>query len=135
MAAQYLLDSKILIAGLKGEPKSLLTRLAGLAAERFYISSVVLGEMLTGVVKSTNPVDRRASLDIITRGMNSLSYDEHDAEVYAAIRAALEKKGAPIGPHDLQIAAQAVARDLVLVTANLREFRRVPGLKCENWLR
>ena len=50
-------------------------------------------------------------------------------------RAALERKGASIGLLDLLIAAQAVARGLVLVTDNLREFRRVPGLRCENWTR
>ncbi|MHB8311578.1 MAG: PIN domain-containing protein, partial [Metallibacterium sp.] len=64
-----------------------------------------------------------------------LPFEDVDAAAYARIRAVLERKGAGIGPLDMLIAAQAVARELVLVTDNLREFRRVPGLRCENWMR
>lgn len=67
--------------------------------------------------------------------MESLPFATADALAYAKIRAALERKGHLIGALDMLIAAQAVARDLVLVTDNLREFKRVPGLKAENWLR
>ena len=67
--------------------------------------------------------------------MIQLPFDADCAAAYGRIRAALERKGASIGPMDVLIAAQAVARDLVLVTDNLREFRRVPGLQCENWMR
>ena len=67
--------------------------------------------------------------------MVPLPFAAMDAHAYGRIRTALERKGAVIGPLDLLIAAQAVARDLVLVSDNLREFRRVPGLRCENWMR
>ena len=67
--------------------------------------------------------------------MTPIPFEAADTATYARIRAALERKGANIGPLDQLIAAQAVARDLVLVTDNLREFRRVPGLRCENWMR
>jgi tRNA(fMet)-specific endonuclease VapC len=62
-------------------------------------------------------------------------FDHASAHAYARIRAGLERKGQVIGEHDLQIAAQAQSRELVVVTDNLREFRRVRELRCENWLR
>ena len=70
----------------------------------------------------------------MTAGMTTLPFDADCAIVYGRIRAALQRKGSPIGPMDMLIAAQALAAGLVLVTDNLREFRRVPGLQCENWM-
>lgn len=135
MAASYLLDSNIIIAAIKGEPRALLNRLAGLAANRLHLSSLVEAELHYGAEKSQHGAQARAALDSITAGMTPLPFDADDARAYGRLRAALERKGATIGPVDLLIAAQAVARDLVLITDNLREFRRVPGLRCENWLR
>lgn len=135
MSARYLLDSNILIAALKGEPTTVLNRIAGLAPERFCLSVVVLEEMLTGAEKSHSGAAMREDLHDLTESFELLPFNRDDASTYARIRAALERKGTPIGPYDLQIAAQAVTRGLVLVTGNTREFRRVPGLKCENWLR
>lgn len=135
MAARYLLDTNILIAALKGQPVALLNKLAGLAPERLCLSAVVLGELLTGAEKSSTATNRKAAIAVITQGMETIPFDIDDAAAYSRVRAALESKGEGIGPLDMQIAGQCVARDLVLVTDNLREFRRVPGLNCENWLR
>jgi len=135
VAASYLLDSNILIAAIKGEPRALLNRLAGMAANRLCLSSLVLAELSVGAEKGPGAARRHADIADLTAGMTPLTFDAGDAHTYARIRATLERKGASIGPMDLLIAAQAVARDLVLVTDNLREFRRVPGLHCENWLR
>ena len=135
MAARYLLDSNVLIAAIKGEPAALLNRLAGLAPERLCLSAVVLAELFTGAEKSRDAERRRADLDELTQGMEVLPFDTGDASAYGRLRAILETKGEGIGPLDMLIAAQAVNRGLVMVTANLKEFRRVPGLKCENWLR
>lgn len=106
MASGCLLDTNILGAAMGGEPRALLNRLAGLAAVRD-----------------------------LTAGMPPLPFDADAAMTCARIRAALERKGQMIGQLDCLIAAQAVARELVLVTDDLREFRRVPGLRCENWMR
>ena len=130
-----MLDSNILIAALKGEPPALLNRLAGLAPSRICVSSVVLGELLTGAAKSRDPQAKVAALTELTHAMEGIPFDHEAALAYADIRSALEEKGQPIGPLDTLIAAQAVSRNLVLVTANLREFRRVPGLRCENWMK
>ena len=61
-------------------------------------------------------------------------FNDYDAEVFGLIRAGLEKTGQVIGPYDMQIAAQAITRDLILVTNNIREFSRVKELKLENWV-
>ena len=128
-------DSNIVIAAIKGTHRPLLNRLSGLAPSRLFLSSLVEAELLYGAEKSQHGTHARAALSTVTAGMEPLPFDADDARAYARIRPALERKGASIGPMDLLIAAQAVARDLVLVTDNLREFRRVPGLRCENWLR
>jgi tRNA(fMet)-specific endonuclease VapC len=63
-----------------------------------------------------------------------IEFNDTDAEVFGIIRADLEKRGLVIGPYDMQIAAQAITRDLVLVTNNTAEFSRIPNLKLENWV-
>lgn len=135
MAASYLLDSNIIVAGIRGEPRALLNRLTGLAPSRLLLSSVVRAELLYGAEKAQRGAQARAALAVFVEGMTLASFDDADAEAYGRVRAALERKGASIGPMDLLVAAQAVARELTLVTGNVREFRRVQGLACENWLR
>lgn len=135
MAASYLLDSNTIIAGIKGEPRALSSRLAGMASSRLLLSSLVLAELQAGAEKSMHAAQARRTLQVFVDDMEPLPFATEDALAYAKIRAALERKGQPIGSMDMLIAAQAVARDLVLVTDNLRKFKRVPGLKAENWLR
>lgn len=135
MATRYLLDTNTIIAARKGEPASLMNKLAGLAAERLCLSSIVLSELLTGAEKSRDPVRVRKDVMALTESFELLPFTAEDAAAYARLRAALESKGKPIGPMDMLIAAQAASRGLVVVTANLREFQRVAGLKCENWLK
>ncbi len=136
MAAEYLLDSNILIAAINETSRPLLSRLVSLAPQRLHLSSIVLSELLTGAEKSgARAAERHAVVHELSRGMTPLPFDEAAALVYAHIRAAMEAKGQLIGSYDMQIAAQAISRKLTLVTGNLREFRRVPGLISENWLR
>lgn len=135
MAASYLLDTNILIAALRGEPRSLLNRLAGIAPNRLHLSSIVLAELVTGAEKSERRSATLAAVKDVIQGMPPLPFDADCANAYGRIRAQLERKGTAIGPMDMLIAAQAMSAGLVLVTDNLREFKRVPGLRCENWLR
>jgi len=135
MASSYLLDTNIVSAAMRGEPRALLNRLAGMAAERLHLSALVLAELATGAEMGSRRAATLAAVRDLTTGMPLLPFDADDAMTYARIRAALERKGQMIGQLDCLIAAQAVARGLVLVTDNLREFRRVPGLQCENWMR
>lgn len=120
---------------MRGDSRALLNRLAGVAVERLHVSVLVQAELATGAELGTRRAATLAAVRDVTAGMAVLPFDADDALTYARIRAALERKGTMIGALDCLIAAQAVARGLVLVTANLREFRRVPGLRCENWMR
>ncbi len=135
MASGYLLDINMVRAAMRGEPAKLLNRLAGIAADRLHLSALVLAELATGAELGTRKAATLAAVRDLTAGMPCVPFDAHAAMTYARIRAALERKGQMIGQLDCLIAAQAVARELVLVTDNLREFLRVPGLQCENWLR
>ena len=135
MATEYLPDTNIISAMMRGEPRALLNRVATLALERFHLSSIVRAELLAGAEVSARRVVLISDIDSLTAGMTPAAFDAGDAAAFARIRAALKRKGTVIGSMDALIAAQAVARGLVLVTDNLREFKRVPGLKCENWLR
>ena len=84
-------------------------------------------------MKSNDPAQTRAKQQAFLVQFVSLPFDDDAAEVYAIIRARLEAQGTPIGPYDLQIAAIALANNLILVTHNTREFSRVPGLLLEDW--
>lgn len=135
MASGYLLDTCTVIAAIRAEPRAVLNRITGIAPERLFFSALVQAELLYGAEKAQRTAHAVAALRVITDGLASLPFTSDDAATYARIRAALERKGQMIGQMDCLIAAQAVTRRLVVVTDNTREFRRVPGLKCENWMR
>lgn len=135
MSATYLLDTNTVIAALKGQPRALLNRLAELAPERLGLSSIVLAELCIGAEKSRDCARHKVDIAELTRSMTPQPFDADCAIAYGRIRAALERSGNAIGPMDMLMAAQALSAGLVLVTDNLREFRRVPGLTCENWMR
>lgn len=134
MAASYLLDTNAVIAALKGSA-SIANRMARLAPSRLHLSAIVLAELEAGAKKSNDPAKVRAAVVELAGHFEPLPFDADAAQAYGRIRAALERKGHPIGPMDGLIAAQALSRGLVLVTDNEREFKRVPGLHCENWQR
>jgi tRNA(fMet)-specific endonuclease VapC len=88
-----------------------------------------MGEMFYGSSKSNDPKRSRAKQDAFFIRFTQLVYDEIVADEFGRIRTYLEKQGTPIGPYDLQIAAVAVVHNLILVTHNTREFRRIPWLR------
>jgi tRNA(fMet)-specific endonuclease VapC len=98
------------------------------------LSSIVLFELRYGAAKSARP-DRNARriADFLAGPLEVLPFESADADEAGDIRAALERVGTPIGPYDVLVAAQARRRDALLVTANTREFARVPRLKFEDW--
>lgn len=129
----YLIDTNIFIAALKGHPL-VRKRLESLPALSILVSPIVLGELETGVEKSTQAERNRTRLSSVVDGLTVPPLDASVSKAYAQIRAQLERQGAPIGANDLWIAAQALALGAILVTDNLREFDRVPRLVLENWL-
>jgi tRNA(fMet)-specific endonuclease VapC len=98
------------------------------------ISAIVLFELWYGIAKSQRQADNTADLaDFLSLDITPWPFDAEDAREAADIRAALERAGTPIGPYDILIAAQTRRRGATLVTANAREFSRVPGLRTEDW--
>jgi tRNA(fMet)-specific endonuclease VapC len=98
------------------------------------ISSIVLFELRYGAMKSARPERNvRRIADFLVGPIAVLPFEPGDAEEVGDIRAAVERAGTSIGPYDLLIAAQARRRGALLVTANTREFARVPGLEIEDW--
>ena len=101
---------------------------------RMAISSITLAELAHGAEKSSDISRNTAVVEDFVSRLTVLPYDDKAAWQYGNIRAALEKLGQPIGINDLHIAAQARSNGLTLITNNMREFERVPGLLLENWV-
>jgi tRNA(fMet)-specific endonuclease VapC len=100
-----------------------------------FVSCIAACELWTGVAKSNAPETSQAKLLRFLSGVQILDWPRSAVVRYASIRAYLELRGSRIGELDLLIAAHALHEDLPLVTNNREEFRRVPGLKVENWIR
>jgi tRNA(fMet)-specific endonuclease VapC len=135
---RYLLDTNAIIGILNGVPTPIRQRFvhAQVAKHSILISSISLHELWFGIGKSNRPRDSEDNLRRLLAGPHEiLSFDTEDAEISGNLRAALAKIGKPIGAYDLLIASQAVRRDATLITANEKEFSRVPSLKWENWLK
>jgi tRNA(fMet)-specific endonuclease VapC len=129
---RYLLDTNTCIAMMRHHPV-VLQHLAAIAPGDCVISSIVSYELYTGVEKCAKPAQERAKVDLLHQTLGQLFFDLTAAEEAGRIRALLESQGQPIGPYDILVAGQARAISLTLVTANAREFGRVPGLSTENW--
>ena len=130
---KFLLDTNIVIYVIKRRPVEVLG-LFNENAGRMAISSITLSELLHGAEKSTRVAQNLAVVEDFASRLDVLPYTARASQLYGAIRAALERAGRPIGVNDLHIAAHARSEGLTLVTNNLTEFERVPGLLTENWV-
>jgi len=130
---RYLLDTNIVIYVLKRRPIEVLAAFNAHAA-RMAISSITVAELLHGAEKSSCVSDNLKAIEDFCSRLEVLPYGIKAAQHYGAIRAALEKRGQPIGINDLHIAGHARSEGLVLVTNNVSEFARVPALEVENWV-
>ena len=99
------------------------------------VTAITLAEMWFGAAKSQNPRRTRADQDVFMAPFRVLDFDARAADCYANARAHLAARGQPIGARDLMIAAIALANRLTVVTSNVSEFARVPGLTVEDWMR
>ncbi|HOV20582.1 type II toxin-antitoxin system VapC family toxin [Ottowia sp.] len=131
---RYLLDTNIVIYVLKRRPIEVLETFNA-NAERMAISAITLAELMHGAEKSRHVEQNLATVEDFCSRLEVLPYGAKAAQHYGSIRAALEKQGLPIGVNDLHIAAHARSEGLALVTNNLGEFARVPGLVMENWVK
>lgn len=130
---RYLLDSNICIYAMKNRPLQVLRRLQNVGRSVVGVSVITVLELRQGAERSQQRELAHARLDDFFGPMDLLPFDESDALVAARLRAELFRIGRPIGDFDSLIAAQALARDLVVVTNNVDEFERVPDLRIENW--
>jgi tRNA(fMet)-specific endonuclease VapC len=130
---KYLLDTDICIYLMKNRAEKVLKRLKTLEPGDVGISSITLAELHFGVEKSQFPERNRAALEAFVLPLDVAEFGAEAAAHYGVVRAALARKGTPIGGNDLFIAAHALALGVPVVTNNVREFKRVPGLKVEGW--
>ncbi len=129
----HLLDTNIAIYVIKRRPIEALATF-NRHYGRMAVSAITLAELVHGAEKSSDPAHNLSVVEDFCSRLSVLPYGDREAYHYGSIRAALEKQGQPIGVNDLHLAAQARAQGLTLVSNNLREFERVPGLMLENWV-
>jgi tRNA(fMet)-specific endonuclease VapC len=132
---EYLLDTKACIAIIKRNAAVQSRFDSAVAAhESLFVSSVAIFELAYGIAKSRHRMLSRDALNEFLAGpVEVIDFDLEDAETAGQIRGDLEAVGRPIGPYDILIAAQALRRELTLITSNVSEFRRIKGLRWEDW--
>ena len=131
---KYMLDTNICIFTIKNKPhevREAFNRYQG----QLCISAITLMELIYGAEKSAAPEKNLAVVESFAARLDVLNYDQEAAAHSGQLRAELAKNGKPIGPYDQMIAGHARSQGLIVVTNNLREFERVPGLRFEDWVR
>src|ERR1700674_739472 len=128
---RYLLDANAAIGLLNDAASGLAQRARREKPADIAISAIVAHELFYGAFKSRRAERNVALVDALRFAV--IEFDKEDARQAGKIRAFLAAKGSPIGPYDVLIAGQAIARNMVLITRNTDEFARVPGLRSEDW--
>ena len=132
---KWLLDTSICIEIIRNRSHRVLAELQSCEPGAVGISSVTLAELYYGAARSSDPVRNRLMLTQFCAPLETMPFDDHAASEYGQVRANLERSGLPVGPLDTLIAAHALSLRTTLVTNNEREFRRMKGLRVENWAR
>ena len=131
---KYMLDTNVCIYIIKRKPGHLLKRVVKEDIGDVGISAITLSELEYGVEKSSQKERNKLALAEFIAPFTVLPYDDRVAPTYGKIRVFLEREGILIGPLDMLIGAHALSIPIILVTNNDKEFKRIPGLKVENWL-
>ncbi|MBQ9256356.1 MAG: type II toxin-antitoxin system VapC family toxin [Acidaminococcaceae bacterium] len=130
----FLLDTNICFALMKNKNPKAAQRLFSCDPTEIAVSSITVYELEYGASKSQWPEKNRTNEKLFLAPFTIIPFDSADAAVAGEIRQWLEQAGTPIGPYDLLIAAQGLARGFTVVTHNTGEFSRVPNLKLTDWL-
>ena len=130
---KFLLDTNIVIYTMKNRPKRVKKRFQQHQGQ-MGISTITIGELVFGAEHSQQVERNLADIEALAARLEVLPFDYQAAYHFGQIRAELYRTGKPIGPYDMMIAGQARAAGLKLVTNNVKEFGRVPGLLLENWI-
>jgi tRNA(fMet)-specific endonuclease VapC len=128
-----MLDTDICIYIIKRKPLHVLERLESIQPDQLSMSAITFAELMNGAKKSQRVEANVSRLNALGEILEICSFDQQAAIAYGDVRSSLEKRGEVIGPHDLLIAAHALSLDRILITNNEREFKRVEGLKVDNW--
>ncbi|WP_137134206.1 tRNA(fMet)-specific endonuclease VapC [Rhizobium sp. FKY42] len=129
---KYMLDTNICIFTIKNRPQH-VREAFNRHSNQLCMSSVSLMELIYGAEKSARPEQNLSVVEGFAARLDVLDYDGAAASHTGQLRAELARNGTPIGPYDQMIAGHARSRGLIIVTNNMREFERVPGLRCEDW--
>lgn len=131
---RYMLDTDICIYTIKRRPESVKWQFAQKKMAEICISAITYAELSFGVRNSSDPEKNRSALLSFTMYLGLAQFGAEAAEEYGEIRSYLQRRGELIGPMDMLLAAHAKSLGLILVTNNVQEFERVPGLMVENWV-
>jgi len=129
---KYMLDTNIVIYAMKNRPRQVKRHFMRHEGQ-MCMSAVTLGELVFGAEHSKQVERNLADIEALVARLDVLPLDNKAAYHFGQIRAALYLVGQPLGPYDMMIAGHARATGLTLVTNNIKEFERVPGLLLENW--
>ena len=132
---RYLLDTNTCIYVIKRSPPQVYKRLRKLRIGEVGISAITFCELQYGVTNSSKPEKNQLALTEFLAPLEVLDFPSAAAVTFGEVRSRLKRAGTPIGSYDLLIAAHAFEQGLTLVTNNLKEFKRVPGLELENWMK
>ncbi len=130
---KYLIDTNICIYIMNNRPLDVIKKFKQLNLGEIGVSAITVSELQYGVAKSTHPKENQHRLDEFLSPIEILAYNEIAARIYGEIRFQLEKRGESVGPLDLLIAAHAISQNLIVVTNNDKEFKRIKNLEVENW--
>jgi tRNA(fMet)-specific endonuclease VapC len=130
---KYMLDTNIVIYTIKNRPEEVREAFKQYDGQ-MCISTVTVGELIFGAERSNQAEKNMEILEGMFARLDVLAFDTQAAAHFGQLRAELYSKGKPIGPYDMMIAGHARAMGLIMITNNLREFQRVPGLRVENWV-
>jgi tRNA(fMet)-specific endonuclease VapC len=129
----FLLDTNACIDYFTARHPKVVARIQGSSPDDLFVSAVVVAELRYGADHSARRRANHARIDALVEEIEPLDFDLRAAATYGRVRAQLEAGGTPIGPNDMLIAAHALSRGLTVITDNAAEFKRVKGLKVENW--
>jgi len=131
---KYMLDTDIVIYTIKNKP-AVVREAFKAHYGQICISTITLMELVYGAEKSSNPERNLQEVEGLAARLDVLDYNDLAAVHTGQIRAELAKVGKPVGPYDQMIAGHARSKGFILVTNNMREFKRIPGIRVENWVK
>jgi tRNA(fMet)-specific endonuclease VapC len=130
---KFLLDTNICIYIIKRQPPQVLDKFRALDISEVGISSITVAELEYGAYKSQQTDRNRVAFNQFLIPLEIVPFDERATQTYGQVRSQLERQGIVVGSLDMLIASQAMSLGLILVTNNVRELSRIPGLIIENW--